>query len=296
MASVRARRASSVVVEGWSRSRAWPWIARTKLSSQPVSARSAGSSRSSMVSASSPSQYAAQLSRTRPSRGPRPPAARRQCAAWACDHFGTWRGARGGLRGSVQEAAMAGSAKPCGFAAERWLASPYRLSCGVWPARSSSIPSTGGRGGLTVSRSRRGSVRCQGVEDRTGGRSAPRVGSVSSAAGAVGRRCPGGIRTRRAARDRAGAVPECADEAVRCCSPRMRAASAAPTRSSFSSWSAAAAHRAGGRRRRWRGATSSGPGRGCLLPSPGRPARAVRGCAPGRGHRRRRRCCRSRAG
>ncbi|SFH01669.1 hypothetical protein SAMN02787118_13855 [Streptomyces mirabilis] len=40
---------------------------------------------------------------------------------------------------------MAGSAKPCGFAGERWLASPYRPSCGVWPAGSSSIPSTRGR-------------------------------------------------------------------------------------------------------------------------------------------------------
>ncbi|PWI04920.1 hypothetical protein DIZ27_42500 [Streptomyces sp. NWU339] len=52
----------------------------------------------------------------------------------------TWRGARGGMRGGVQETAMAGAAKPCGFAAERWLASPYRPSCGVWPAGSSSIP------------------------------------------------------------------------------------------------------------------------------------------------------------
>ncbi len=38
------------------------------------------------------------------------------------------------------EIAMAGSAKPCGFAGEGWLASPYRPSCGVWPAGSSSFP------------------------------------------------------------------------------------------------------------------------------------------------------------
>lgn len=69
---------------------------------------------------------------------------------------------------------MAGSAKPYGFAVEGWLASPYRPSCGVWSAGSSSIPKTRGRG-LTVSRLYRGSARCiQDVEERRAARSSRR--------------------------------------------------------------------------------------------------------------------------